>query len=278
MGCELEHLMNVNNRPRLHGECWSLVLAVMTLSPAAFGVTTNINVNPSSFTPDPVVINVNDTVKWTWVSDNHNTVSQIPGLWASDVLNNGATFTHTFPAQGEFFYTCTIHGFGGVISVLGPAVTNVNIRPNAFDPPVVEVHVNDTVKWTWVSDFHNTASDTGIWNSQIYNSGFAYEFTFTSAGSFPYSCQVHGFTGSVTAQSATIPPSVLIAPQFIPPSTFQFNYSASSGQSYVVQRSSDLSAWVSLKTNVAGGGSVFFQDTNAAAAKDFYRVFQLSTP
>jgi len=253
-----------------------LALAALAVSPVVFATTVNVNINPTSFTPDPVVINVNDSVKWTWVSDFHNTVSQTPGLWSSDILNTGATFTHTFPTQGEFFYRCTIHSFSGVISVLGPFATNVNILLDAFDPPAVTVHVNDTVKWTWVSDAHNTASDTGIWNSEIYDTGFAYEFTFASAGDFPYTCFVHGFNGAVTVQAASVRTSLLSEPKFIPPSTFQFNYSASSGGSYVVQRSANLSGWVSLKTNVASGSSVLFQDTNATFSKEFYRVFQTS--
>jgi len=252
-----------------------LLLLGLTLNTSVFAATFDVNVNGASFNPDPVVINVNDSVKWTWQSSVHNSVSQTPGLWDSGVLNFGATFTHTFPAQGEFFYRCTIHGFSGVISVLGPFATNVNILPDAFDPPVVTIHPNETVKWTWVSDLHNTASDSGIWDSRVYNTDFAYEFTFTGTGTFPYSCQVHGFTGVVNVQAVTVPPAVLSQPKFTPPSTFQFSYSANSGASYVVQRSADLSSWVSLKTNVAGGSSVLFQDTNSLPF-DFYRVFQMS--
>jgi plastocyanin len=251
-----------------------LLLLGLTLGTSGFAATFNVNVNAASFTPDPVVINVNDSVKWTWQSSFHNSVSQTAGLWDSGIQNFGATFTHAFPAQGEFFYSCTIHHFSGVISVIGPFATNVNILPDTFDPPMVTIHPNETVKWTWVSDLHNTASDTGIWDSGVYNGDFAYEFTFPNAGTFPYSCQVHGFTGAVTVQAATIPPAVLSQPRFIAPATFQFNYSASSGASYVVQRSSDLSSWVSLKTNVAGGSSVLFQDTNSSP-QDFYRVFQM---
>jgi plastocyanin len=49
-----------------------LALAALAVSPAAFAATVDINVNAASFTPDPVVINVNDSVKWTWASSFHN--------------------------------------------------------------------------------------------------------------------------------------------------------------------------------------------------------------
>jgi len=264
-------------RPLLSRRNGALAVAILSVSPEAFAVTANVDINSFSFNPDPVVINVNDSVLWTWRTPFHNTTSRTPGLWASPTQNSG-TFQHTFPTPGEFFYSCTVHGFGGVISVLGPAATNVNILPDQFDPPVVNIHPNDTVKWTWQSDFHNTASDSALWDSQVYNTGFVYEFQFTAEGSYPYSCQVHGFTGTVNVQSSTVPPSIISAPQFVPPSTFQFNYSANSGQSYVVQRSSDLSSWISVKTNVAASSSELFQDTNATAPNKFYRVFQLPNP
>ncbi len=249
------------------------MLAALSLNTSIFAATVNVNIN-NSFLPDPVVINTNDSVKWTWVSNDHNSFNT-NGLWDSGIHNAGFTFTHTFPTPGEFYYTCTVHGFWGVISVLGQFTTNVNILGNAFDPPAVTIRPNDTVKWTWLTDFHNTLNTNGVWDSGIHDTDFAYEFKFTSTGTFPYLCTVHLFTGAVTVQAATVPPSVLSQPRFTPPATFQFNYSSSSGASYVVQRSANLSNWVSLKTNVAGGSSVLFQDTNSSP-RGFYRVFQMS--
>src|ERR1041385_4279650 len=66
----------------------------------------------------------------------------------------------------------------------------------------VTVNVNDQVVWTWVSDFHSTQSDTDLWNSGVHNQPFSFTNTFTSTGSFPYFCIVHGFTGTVNVQGA----------------------------------------------------------------------------
>jgi len=130
---------------------------------------------------------------------------------------------------------------------------NVNVDPGDFKPQQVGININDSVKWIWVSNFHNTVSDTALWASPVQNNGATFIHTFTAVGTFPYKCTVHGFGGIVTVQAAAAPPSVLSGPRFIPPSTFQFSYSAGSGLSYVVQRSPNLSNWVSLKTNIASG-------------------------
>src|ERR1051325_10431952 len=93
----------------------------------------------------------------------------------------------------------------GLLSILTHSAslagtTNVNIEPLAFDPDNVTVNVNDQVVWTWVSDFHSTQSDTDLWNSGVHNQPFSFTNTFTSTGSFPYFCIVHGFTGTVNVQ------------------------------------------------------------------------------
>src|SRR5215831_7798883 len=95
-----------------------------------------------------------------------------------------------------------------ITTALVAAMANANIEPSDFNPDTVTINVNDQVVWTWVSDFHNTASETGLWDSGVFNTGHVYTNTFTSAGSFPYLCQVHGFTGTVNVQSGNTPPTV----------------------------------------------------------------------
>src|ERR1041385_6208647 len=94
----------------------------------------------------------------------------------------------------------------GILAVLTRCLTmaasfGVDIQPFAFSPDNVTIHVNDQVVWTWVSDFHNTESDSGLWDSGIQNTGFVFTNVFTAAGSFPYFCAVHGFTGVVNVES-----------------------------------------------------------------------------
>jgi len=103
----------------------------------------------------------------------------------------------------------------GFLTLLTPSVTlaaisNVDIQPSAFNPGNVTINVNDQVVWTWVSDFHNTESDTGLWDSGVHNTGYVFTNTFTSTGTFSYFCVVHGFTGSVNVQNGNSPPTVAI--------------------------------------------------------------------
>ncbi len=69
------------------------------------------------------------------------------------------------------------------------------------------VHVGDTVRWNWISGFHSTTSGPcppcsqngdGNWNSGA-GSGPSFSHTFSSAGTFPYYCNVHtlSMTGTV---------------------------------------------------------------------------------
>jgi plastocyanin len=97
------------------------------------------------------------------------------------------------------------------LSSLG-ATANVSVINDAFVPDSSDINTGDTVLWTWpVGSFsHNTVSDDNIWSSDVLNGPATYSFTFTSPGSFPYSCTVHGFTGTINVAAANVPPTVSI--------------------------------------------------------------------
>ena len=95
-------------------------------------------------------------------------------------------------------------------TALVAATANVDIEPTAFNPNTVTINVNDQVVWTWVSDFHSSTSDSELWDSGVFNTGHVFTNAFTAAGSFPYFCVVHGFTGTVNVQGGNSPPSVEI--------------------------------------------------------------------
>ena len=90
-------------------------------------------------------------------------------------------------------------------------VTDVGNDSGAFVPDAVTINVGDQVTWVWTGALqHSATSETGVWDSGIRQNPASYPFTFTSTGSFPYICVLHGFTGSVTVQAANMPPSVAI--------------------------------------------------------------------
>jgi len=160
------------------------------------------------------------------------------------------------------------------------AMTNVNVGDDFFAPVSVTIAVNDKVKWTWVGSLsHSSTSDTSLWDSGIHGIGFTFTNTFNSAGSFPYHCQVHTFqTGSIVVQAASLPPVVLSNPRRLSPTQFRFDYTASTGKQYVVQRSTSFTNFIALATNTASGSSVAFTDTTASASMNYYRVGRLPNP
>ena len=89
-------------------------------------------------------------------------------------------------------------------------VVNVNIVDYAFSPNAVTINIHDGVKWTWLGNYHSATSSSGLWDSGLNNAGFTYTYTFDSAGSFPYFCSYHYFTGTVTVQATSVPPTVAI--------------------------------------------------------------------
>lgn len=170
------------------------------------------------------------------------------------------------------------------------ATTNVFVGAGGtltFSPSVVNIQTGDQIIWTWQGNFHSTTSGTGgtpngLWDSGVNNQPHSFTNSFPSAGSFPFYCTIHvgsGMTGVVNVAAAPAP-IVLSAPQFFPPAHFRFDYTASSNQNYIVQRSTNLtgSNWTTLGTNLATSSPVTFDDTNATVNAAFYRVGRLPTP
>lgn len=96
--------------------------------------------------------------------------------------------------------------------------TNVNVsdasETHAFFPDAVTINVGDQVAWIWVNTVypHTTTSSStpSLWDSGSRTAPASFSFTFNNAGSYPYLCVIHGFTGSVTVKAGSVPPSVAI--------------------------------------------------------------------
>jgi plastocyanin len=120
---------------RCLGVLVGIVVAVLAFNPtvgSAATVTVTVGNGGLRFTPSSVTIHPGDTVRWTWSADHHSSTSGTPGvpngLWDSGILNQGATFTHTFNTVGSFPYYCTPHweccGMTGMVTVNNsPSVT-----------------------------------------------------------------------------------------------------------------------------------------------------------
>ncbi len=85
-------------------------------------------------------------------------------------------------------------------------------------------------------------------------------------------------TSSVVNVSVVSPVAVSNAVPAVATGQFSLNYSANVGLTYVVQRSSDLSTWVPLVTNVASSNLVHFAETAVGSGARFYRVVRQPNP
>ena len=67
------------------------------------------NAGSNSFSPNPVEVNVGDTV--TWVNDDsaRHTVTSEDGTFDSGMMGKGQSFSYTFDRAGQYPYFCEPH-------------------------------------------------------------------------------------------------------------------------------------------------------------------------
>jgi len=270
-------------------DCALSLLAVGALiwSPPARGANTNINIINFAFSPSTATINVNDTVTWTWVGSSHSSTSST-GLWDSGVFNAGHTFNRVFTSAGSFPFFCTVHTFmTGSINVqsinMPPSVTLTN-PPNGsvFAAPAsftLAATASDSDGSVTNVQFLKGASVLGNSITPPYSASVsnlsASTYTFSAVASDNGGSKA---TNTITISVVTPAPINLSAPQFLPPGSFQFSYSATVGLRYVIQRSPDLAQWTGLSTNTAEASSIVFTDQKASGDQGFYRVGLLPNP
>lgn len=86
-------------------------------------------------------------------------------------------------------------------AVSTPGVSGVSIENFAFGPENLTISVGDTITWTndEAGVGHTTASDDGIWASDLLNPGDVFEQIFNEAGTFTYFCSIHpSMTATIT--------------------------------------------------------------------------------
>ena len=72
------------------------------------------------------------------------------------------------------------------------SVNNVTIQGDVFSPSSLTVKVGDTVTWTNNDNHdHTVTSDTGTFNSVNIANGSTFSFTFNTAGTYSYYCNIH---------------------------------------------------------------------------------------
>ena len=117
-----------------------------------------------------------------------------------------------------------------ILLILGAAPASqgttftVQIAPGGsliFSPPSQTIAVGDTVHWVWGASGHSTTSGNpctanGTWDSGVQSTGFTFDVTFPTAGTFNYFCSVHcglGMTGTIIVGPPPTPtPTVIVTP------------------------------------------------------------------
>lgn len=106
-------------------------------------------------------------------------------------------------------------GLGAIASPARAAVVNVYLHdfyfstnPDPEAPAITSVTINpgDTVRWTWVANFHNVRevlNEPPLFSSPFSSTqGTTFEYTFNTPGFYLYICDIHGSHahGNLTAE------------------------------------------------------------------------------
>ena len=83
-----------------------------------------------------------------------------------------------------------------------PGTNEVWIQGSAFTPSTITVAVNTTITFTNKDGMtHTVTSDSGVFNSGNMGNGSTFVRQFTTAGTFPYHCNLHsGMKAKVIVQ------------------------------------------------------------------------------
>jgi plastocyanin len=279
------------------------------ISSLAATATVQVGSNGLVFTPATTNIAVNDQVIWIWggpATRPHSTTSgtvvitptstnDIPdGLWDSGVVAGAHSFTNTFSSAGSFPYYCQVHynvGMTGAVLVAAASLPPSVAITNPADGTVFSEPANVTIQAT-ATDSNGGGSVTNVQflaDSTVLTNETVAPFSVTTnnltAGSYTFSAVATDNAGltatnAVTINVVTPVPLALDTPTQLSSTSFQFNYSANVGLSYVIQQSTNLAStnWIAIFTNTATSNPVTFVDSNAIANPGFYRVIRLPNP
>ena len=83
-----------------------------------------------------------------------------------------------------------------------PPKNEVWMNNSQFNPSTITVSAGTSIKWTnKESVTHNVISDNGTFASGDLGNGGTFSFTFSTAGTYPYSCSHHlDMKGTVIVQ------------------------------------------------------------------------------
>lgn len=76
------------------------------------------NAESNSYSPNPVEVKVGETVTWVNYDSGRHTVTSEDGVFESELMGKGQSFSYTFDKAGEYPYFCSPHpGMAGTVVV-----------------------------------------------------------------------------------------------------------------------------------------------------------------
>jgi plastocyanin len=76
------------------------------------------NAGSDSFNPNPVEVKVGETVTWVNDDSGRHTVTSKDGVFESELMGKGQSFSYTFDKAGEYQYFCGPHpNMAGAVEV-----------------------------------------------------------------------------------------------------------------------------------------------------------------
>lgn len=88
------------------------------------GSVCDVSITDDGFIPSPATIGLGDTVSWTNNGSSPHTTTSLKGLWDSDTLFPGQSFSFVFDNNGSFPYCCALSL--GMIGTINVKTTDVN--------------------------------------------------------------------------------------------------------------------------------------------------------
>ena len=179
-----------------------------TLSPMPRVLTIYRNIDPLVMMSEFEIEATHTGLVWDAVNNVHLVrfnASSVNWYASAPALMEHYQIMYVVDADGDFNTTSDQTAKPGPIFYYdtAPAITHdVSIVGGAFDPPVVNINVGDTVKWTNNDVLAHTSTSgvsptpDGTWDSGTLMNGQFFEFTFNSVLTYDYFCTFHPLTMS----------------------------------------------------------------------------------
>ncbi len=275
-----------------------LLIATLALAGASTlpAVTNTVIVGSFFFNPNTITINSGDYIRWsnTSLTIHDTTRTNVSNPWFSpDMAAGSGSYLLRFTNAGTFPYFCQRHVYAANPANRHPEQTgSVSVVAANLPPSVSLTNPVPDAKFRAPTDvvLQATAADDGaVTNVQFFSNGNSlgndssapYSLTLNNAAAGNYSFTARAQdNGGLSATSAVInvfvlTNAILTDPTVLPNGQFKLTIQGISNQTYTTERSTNLTSWSAIATNLAPANSFNITDsTSTNVLQNFYRTRQ----